>query len=120
MASYDSLSQVMADHNDLLILRSFSSLNIKNLLYYQAELAHLECELREIESEDQTSDEFPRRDYASSWKVLSAGPEAYSLAVKVSSPRSPREELQWQLFSRIRAVLRDYSKTSSVGGHINL
>lgn len=113
MASYDRLSRVMADHNDLLILRTFSSLNIKNILYYEAELSHLECELREIESEDQTCNASPRQDYAASWKALSAGPNAHSLATSSPSPKSPRDALQWQLFSRIRAVLREYSKSSS-------
>jgi hypothetical protein len=112
MASYDRLSHLMADHNDLLILRTFSSLNIKNLLYYQAELANLECELREIESEDQSCRSSPRQEYAASWKILSAGPEVHSFALSTSPVRNVRDALQWQLFRRIRAVRREYSKQS--------
>lgn len=42
----------MNDHSELLILRRYSDLNVRSLLYYQAELAHLEIELAEIDSED--------------------------------------------------------------------
>ncbi|KAK5467240.1 hypothetical protein LTS15_000212 [Exophiala xenobiotica] len=110
MASYDRLAHLMADHNDLLILRTFSSLNIKNLLYYQAELANLECELREIETEDRSYRSSPRQEYGASWKKLSAGSEEHSFASSASPVQNARDALQWQLFCRIRAVLREYNE----------
>ena len=54
MATYSNLSRLMGEHRDLLILRTFSDLSIRNLLFYQAELAHLEHELEEVEKEDQS------------------------------------------------------------------
>lgn len=110
MANYDDLSCLMARQNDLLILRTFSSLNVKNLLYYQAELANLENELREIESEDQWCGVSPRQEYGASWKKLSVGPEVHSFALPTSPVRNPRDALQWHLFCRIRVVLQEYSK----------
>lgn len=63
MVSYDALARLMSDHPKLLILRSYSSLNIKSLMYYQAELAHLEVELLEVESEDCDCGSSPRREF---------------------------------------------------------
>jgi hypothetical protein len=69
MGNYLDLSKLMSKHPDVFILRKFSGLNVKNLLYYQAELAHLEQELEEIEDEDRLSDENPRKGHATNWKA---------------------------------------------------
>ena len=45
MGNYLDLSKLMSKYPEVFILRKFSGLNVKNLLYYQAELAHLEQEL---------------------------------------------------------------------------
>jgi hypothetical protein len=113
MVSYDVLARLMSDHPELLILRSYSSLNIKNLLYYEAELAHLEVELLEVESEDRDCGSSPRREFATDWRSLSTSPEHASLMKAYGQPRNERDALQWQIMCRIRSVLGDYSKTSS-------
>ena len=71
MATYSNLSHLMGEHRDLLILRTFSDLSVKNLLFYQAELVHLEHELEEIKKEDQSCNDLPRKEHALNWKSLS-------------------------------------------------
>ena len=55
MADYSGLAAIMGKHQELALFRKFSALNIKNLLYMQSELVHLECELTSIASEDKRS-----------------------------------------------------------------
>jgi len=59
MGNYGQLSRLMSDHPELLILRKYTDLNVKNLLYYQAELAHLELELQEVEWRTEIVDPYP-------------------------------------------------------------
>jgi len=107
MGNYLDLSKLMSKYPDVFILRKFSGLNAKNLLYYQAELAHLEQELEEVEDEDRLSDENPRKGYATNWKSLGlrANTKHDSGAL-----RTPRDSLQWQTFLRLREVLNKYSQ----------
>lgn len=55
----------MSAHPDLLAIKRFRELQIRNLLFYQAELAHLEAELRGIEDNDaqQNRDPSDRMDF---------------------------------------------------------
>lgn len=55
MGDYTALASMMANHAEAAIFRRFDTLNIKNLLYMQAELVDLENQLHEIESEDKKS-----------------------------------------------------------------
>ncbi|KAI9863298.1 MAG: hypothetical protein M1813_003740 [Trichoglossum hirsutum] len=55
MDGYDKLAAFMGDHHEMLILRRFSMLNAKNLLYLQAELVNLEAELKDIVTSDRNS-----------------------------------------------------------------
>ncbi|KAL8832286.1 MAG: hypothetical protein Q9170_004943 [Blastenia crenularia] len=55
MADYDTLVSMIANHEEAAIFRRFDALNIKNLLYMQAELVHLEAELRQIELDEKAS-----------------------------------------------------------------
>src|SRR3989442_11964022 len=71
MVGYTDLSSLMSKHPEVFILRSFRDLNVKNILYYEAELAHLECELREVEEEDEAEKTLPRKEYAVNWKRMS-------------------------------------------------
>jgi hypothetical protein len=110
MGNYLELSTLMSTYSDVFILRSFSGLNVKNLLYYQAELAHLEQELKEIEHEDQMCEQGPRQLYATDWKSLGTrGCERTTLDGKMTTP-SQRDSLQWQTFLKIREVLDKYSQ----------
>jgi uncharacterized protein DUF6594 len=51
-SNYTALADFFASYPDTLATRRFRRLQIKNLLYYQAELTHLEDELQEIETRD--------------------------------------------------------------------
>ncbi|KAL8878707.1 MAG: hypothetical protein Q9198_003543 [Flavoplaca austrocitrina] len=55
MADYHKLAGMMAHHEELAIFRRFDTLNLKNLLYMQAELIHLEAELRQMELDEKIS-----------------------------------------------------------------
>lgn len=46
---------MIARHGEAAIFRRFDALNIKNLLYMQAELVHLEAELHQIEKDERSS-----------------------------------------------------------------
>jgi hypothetical protein len=75
MGTYSDLASLMASHQDAMILRKFSRLNAKNLLYYEAKLACLEHELEVIEMKDKHCGETPRKDYATSWATMAASGE---------------------------------------------
>jgi hypothetical protein len=109
MGNYVDLCSVMSKHSDVFILRAFSSLNARNLLYYQAELLHLEQELQEIESEDQSCEELPRKRYASDWKSLGMTSIDRPAIGNTHAKATPRDSLQWQTFLKIREVLAKYS-----------
>jgi hypothetical protein len=110
MGNYLDLSKLMSKYPEVFILRRFSGLNVKNLLYYQAELAHLEQELEEIEDEDRLSDENPRKGYATNWKSLGVRTNIKYMYEDSGALRSPRDSLQWQTFLRLREVLNKYSQ----------
>jgi hypothetical protein len=93
--NYHSLANLVAKQPGFAILRRFSELNAKNILYMQAELAILEDELAELEHEDLNSDDVTHRKYQ--W-------EAYEL---IRAP--PGEDKQWQKILEIRAKLKEYN-----------
>jgi len=109
MGNYVDLCSMMSKHPDVFILRAFSGLNVRNLLYYQAELLHLEQELQEIESEDQSCEESPRKRYAGDWKSLGITSIDRPAMDGTGTKASPRDSLQWQTFLKIREVLTKYS-----------
>jgi hypothetical protein len=57
------LSNLMAKHPEVFVIRRFNVLQLKDLLYCQAELAELEEELPEVAVEDRICTEAPRRDF---------------------------------------------------------
>lgn len=101
----------MGTYPDHLILRTFSDLNVKNLLYYQAELAILERDLELIEDEDRRSSNTVLHDFDTRWSALvKAFRENQSQSGTPASLPTTREEKQWDTFLRIRVVLAEYSK----------
>ena len=111
MGTYSDLASLMASYQDVMILRKFSRLNAKNLLYYEAELACLEHELEAIETEDKDCGERPQREYATRWATMAASAEDGDEST-VAGPEqglSRRDRLQWQTFRRIREQLYKYS-----------
>ena len=102
------LAWKMADDPDLESFCRFRELNVKNLLYYQVEIAELEAELIKVEKEDagkcgadQKEGDYAR--YATKMLLLGLKPkDRWNL--------SPEERKQCDLVLKIRERLREYSK----------
>ena len=108
MGSYTALSRLMSQHPEVFVIRAFSELHTKNIIYYQAELAELEAELDRVEQEDQNCSESPRETYSKRWKTLSGtGLSTFNPGDQAAS-QDARCRLQWSLMLRVRAVLKDY------------
>lgn len=96
---YHRLASAMGLLPDLAIFRRFSTLNVKNILYLQAELVYLEDQLEIAAQEDSLSGNTRRRNYDRDWFALSRAD---------SFPDGSGR--QWKIFSRIRDVLQQYSE----------
>jgi hypothetical protein len=96
---HERLASFMGLLPETAIFRRFATLNVKNLLYYQAELAYLERRLKAIAEEDRQSGDKYREQYRQAWYLVSHS-EQYPNGSAV----------QWQIFERIRKVLHDYSQ----------
>lgn len=68
---YDQVAQFMSAHDEFAILRRFRALNMKNLLYLQAEILHLEEDLSELATRDTESP--GRRYHGRDWWSLANG-----------------------------------------------
>jgi hypothetical protein len=96
MEGYVKVAALMSRYPELAIVRRFGDLNMQNLLYLQAELTHLELEYKELVSENR---QFPEKaDYAKDWLALSQSPDGDNTD-------------EWELFLKIRAKLKEYSKS---------
>jgi hypothetical protein len=84
----------MSHHQEFAIFRRFSKLNIQNLLYLQAELIHLEKELREVADRDRADPS--RAAYVRDWNYLAYGTD-------------DDEKGQWNAVLQIREKLKEYS-----------
>jgi hypothetical protein len=67
-SNYTGLADLMAENPEKAIFRRFTQLNIKNLLYLQAELACLEEDLNEAVEHDKNFQD--TKNYALSWALL--------------------------------------------------
>lgn len=94
MEGYSKVAQLMGTHNEFAIFRRFQALNMRNLLYMQAEITHLECELREIARNDAMYAD--RENYPYDW---------FSLAIGEGEGGSE----QWNKILEIREKLDKYS-----------
>lgn len=96
---YPKLAEHMGSFPEISIFKRFETLNRQNLLYLQAELTSLEKELRYLETESAKCDAAdPRSQYSRDWEWMGLADE--------KSDVNP----QWQLFMRIRAILKEYSE----------
>jgi hypothetical protein len=98
---YPKLACEMGSMPEIAILRRFASLNVQNLLYFQAELVILEKDLREMELESsrlqcEGRPRMPETGYAQDW---------YWLGHDDNDPHNR----QWQTVLRIRQRLKEYS-----------
>ena len=97
MAGYSKLAALKGRHHDLAILRQFSVLNAKNLLYMQGELIHLEAELRIIAAENATLQDSEKNDFE------------YSITTLMGPHKSKDGHEQWAKILEIREKLKEYS-----------
>lgn len=106
MGNYQGLSDFMGHWPDLNIFRRFGFLQAQNLLFLQAELAHLQLELRVIREDESTDGEEnaekhkqSRRDHAEYWyALLEEGEESeeYSKVVEIRDKLQQYSEHSWQ------------------------
>jgi hypothetical protein len=102
VAGYPKLAGLMGLFPELAILRRFGSLNMRNLLYMQAELVYLENELQECELADKyarSRDERTR--YRSNWFWLRE-------SARYGEGEPSR---QLRLVLKIREKLKEYSES---------
>lgn len=95
---YPKLATILAGSQEYMIFRRFSNLNMRNALYLQAELMHLELEL-----ETHTSDDFAAKMmYHANWKKLKdAGIDDKGMLIA---------NTQYGTIMRIRSLIGEYSK----------
>jgi hypothetical protein len=91
----------MATHPEYASFQRFRDLNVKNLLYYQAELDDLRHQLHKTEWKDHLEGGFHNAEVLNS-----------NIASLVQSGESNerRAHMQWETVQRIRHVLREYSE----------
>ncbi|KAF2113181.1 hypothetical protein BDV96DRAFT_119260 [Lophiotrema nucula] len=95
MEGYGKVAALMSTYPEFAILRSFRALNMQNLLYLQAEITHLEAELRQQAAEDIASGKRP--DHAYDWWSLTQGHEE-------------SDAKQWSIMLEIREKLEKYNE----------
>jgi len=93
---YPKLAARMAMRPETSIFRKFSTLNARNLLYMQAELANLEGKLDKLTRRDNASKEANKQRYATHFGFL-------------AQSRMDTDQEQYQLVMLIRSRLKDYS-----------
>jgi hypothetical protein len=98
MEGYEKLAARMAGDPELGIFRRFATLNTQNLLYLQAEIIHLETELRVLAQVDKDSSHPARQRYHRDWTDLSQ-----------TRDNGNDEDKQWQKVLELRKVLSEYS-----------
>ncbi|KAI4226306.1 MAG: hypothetical protein LQ349_006899 [Xanthoria aureola] len=96
MGDYTALASMMANHAEAAIFRRFDTLNIKNLLYMQAELVDLEDQLHDIESEDKKSEAPNKVSFSSSVQALRRS-------------ASTRDNDQWMKYKEVQEKIHAYS-----------
>jgi hypothetical protein len=93
---YDKLAALVRQHQGMAIFRQFSNLGAKNLLYRQAQLVHLDAQLRAIVQEDRSSNDPETAMYHCS---------VFELMDSVNEPGKSR---QWKKALEMREQLEQY------------
>src|SRR5947209_2743199 len=104
MKGYDKLSAFLGKQPSLAMVRKFSNLGIKNLLYMQAELAHLESDLKSMAIEDSESEDPERMLFQNCWWDLHRARSG--------------DDHQWQTVREIREKLREYCEPNDPLGSL--
>ena len=100
LEGYPRLSALMGRDPALAVFRRYGSLCAQNLLYMQAEVNELHCELKEIANEDHYAEDEERKLYSKEWGRLARA--------------RGEDSLQWSKFLEVRAKLDEYCKTKSM------
>lgn len=100
---YPRLAGQMGRLPQLGVFRRFGALNMRNLLYYQAELAHLEQDIIQTELDDARNTQDLRGDYCGNWADMSGS----------STDDDHVSIAQWELVLKMRNLLKEYSKISA-------
>ncbi|TLD28488.1 hypothetical protein PspLS_03403 [Pyricularia sp. CBS 133598] len=93
-AGYQKLAQLMGTQQELAMVRRFRALNMRNILYLQAEVTYLEEELQMLAARDYNNPN--RRLYGKDWWFLANGED-------------PEDQDQWQKVLQIREKLDAYN-----------
>ena len=100
MAGYTKLAHFMAERSHK-IVRRYDQLAVRDLLYLQAELCHLEIEYALVAKRD-ASEQDERQYYNREWWHLQA------------SKSRGLDGKQWEIATEIRAKLREYCEPSCI------
>jgi hypothetical protein len=100
MKGYKKIATLMGKYPELGTVSRFSSLNIQNLLYMQAELIGLQQDLHELETVNDRSPDEVKASFSRNW-----------LALKSAQEHDGSDE-QWKLVLLIREKLKEYSECS--------
>ncbi len=101
---WPKLAKAISETPDLELLPSFADLNIKSLLYYQAELVTIRQALHEEECKDVVNPSSRFSPYYS--KDLRVFINARNQSIKDKTPLPH----QWELIEQLRTTLERYSK----------
>ncbi|KAK4553817.1 hypothetical protein LTR86_008992 [Recurvomyces mirabilis] len=101
-SNYKALANILSTYPDILAIKRFRELQIRNLLFYQAELAHLELELTDIEQRDAQAATVASGLANSRWTPLMA---------QVPTTTSPKtmSSLYCEKMLQIRKTLQNYN-----------
>ncbi|KAL8630044.1 hypothetical protein Q9189_004239 [Teloschistes chrysophthalmus] len=112
MASYNKMVSMFAGHEEAAIFRRFDKLNRKTLLYMQAELIHLEAELKQIEIDDGSApseDEEKKVDDEKKFEEEEK-PRNLSSVYDLKESAGTGNDLQWRKYKEIRGKLQAYNR----------
>jgi hypothetical protein len=98
MDGYAKVAELMGRYPEFAIFRRFRAANLRNLLYLQAEITHLEEKLQSIVSRDIRHGPL-RENFPHDWWSLSHG-------------KSEEDKEQWQKVCELRERLEQYSISS--------
>lgn len=103
---YPRLAGQMGRLPQLGVFRRFGALNMRSLLYYQAELAQIEQDLIQTELEDARNTQDLQGDYCGNWADLSGSTTDHNQEFSGE---------QWELVLKMRKLLKEYSKIFKIG-----
>lgn len=89
----------MGTYPELAIFRRFGALNLQNIIYMQADITHLEEQLREMVAEDNHSSDPERKMLSRDWWAIAEG----SYGMDEASSR------RYKIVMKLRSVLKDYN-----------